>query len=199
MWWELCKVLHVVKSPTRSLAREHCCREVDKGPGCAGSTAFPLLYLACASAAAAHPSPGYLRAQLDPTWAVLRTAILRTMAGALAPKEAGMDFWTLPKVSAPYLWDKAPPRSCDCCPLCPGAGPYSWLPSAPLGSPRGPSPTSCTMAEGRALPASLLPVQTEAVRGVEQVLGDVAPRDVCQDVPRHHLHLWRMASHTTGA
>lgn len=26
------------------------------------------------------------------TWAVLRTAIFRTMGGALAPKEAGMDF-----------------------------------------------------------------------------------------------------------
>ena len=37
------------------------------------------------------------------TWAARRTAIFRTMAGARAPKEAGMDFWTLPKVMAPYL------------------------------------------------------------------------------------------------
>lgn len=37
------------------------------------------------------------------TWATRRTAILRTMAGARAPNEAGMDFWTLPKVMAPYL------------------------------------------------------------------------------------------------
>lgn len=44
--------------------------------------------------------------QCCPTWAVLRTAILRTVAGALAPKEAGMDFWMFPNVSAPYLWDK---------------------------------------------------------------------------------------------
>lgn len=37
------------------------------------------------------------------TWAARRTAIFRTMAGARAPNEAGMDFWTLPKVMAPYL------------------------------------------------------------------------------------------------
>lgn len=37
------------------------------------------------------------------TWATLRTAIFRTMGGARVPNEAGTDFWTLPKVMAPYL------------------------------------------------------------------------------------------------
>lgn len=37
------------------------------------------------------------------TWATLRTAIFRTIGGARAPKDAGMDFCTLPKVMAPYL------------------------------------------------------------------------------------------------
>lgn len=66
-------------------------------------------------------------------------------------------------------------------------------------SPSPQSPTLCSMAQGRPSQPPLLPVQPEAVRGVEQILGDVAPCDVCQDVPRHHLHLWGVAPHATGA
>lgn len=74
------------------------------------------------------PLPPPPHAPRSPTWAALRTAILRTVAGALAPKEAGMDFWTLPKVSAPYLRD----RACDCCP-CPQKQESSML-LAPIGT-----------------------------------------------------------------
>lgn len=170
--------------PDRALGGKHGCRAADE---------WALLCRRCcpppshhAGATATHPPTSCLRSQHAPTWAVLRTAILRTMAGALAPKEAGMDFWTLPKVSAPYLQDKARPKS-DCCPLCSGAGPHLTAALAPV--PR------CWVGP----PASLLPVQPEAVRGVEQVLRNVAPCDVCQDVPCHHLHLRRVAPHTTGA
>lgn len=181
------------ESPDRPLGRKHGCRAADERALLCRRCCPPPSHHA--GAAATHPPPGCLRAQHAPTWAVLRTAILRTMAGALAPKEAGMDFWTLPKVSAPYLWDKACPKS-DCCPLCSGAEPHSTALLAPVSAPEGPAPTPwCWVGP----PASLLPVQPEAVRGVEQVLGDVAPCDVCQDVPCHHLHLWGVAPHTAGA
>lgn len=60
-------------------------------------------------------APAHLALELDAagpgaarlTWAARRTAIFRTMTGAPAPNDAGMDFCTLPKVMAPYLGRQA--------------------------------------------------------------------------------------------
>lgn len=105
------------------------------------------------------------------TWAARRTATFLTMAGARAPNEAGMDFWTLPKVMAPYLGEGGSMR--------PRQG---WRPAPPT-----------------ARPPARSPVQPEAVRGEEQVLGDVVAGDVSEDVARDHPHLGRAATHTAGA
>lgn len=62
-----------------------------------------------------------------------------------------MDFWTLPKVSAPYLWDKAPSKSRGHCPPPPGMGPCSCQhPRKAFPSPSVPQP--CSMAQGRPSP-----------------------------------------------
>lgn len=105
--------------------------------------------------------------QCCPTWAALRTAILRTVAGALAPKEAGMDFWMFPNVSAPYLWDKALLRKLQLLSPTPGGGTMlehvadsSQHPGA-LGVPRPLVPTPALWCRPSQPP--LLPVQPEAV------------------------------------
>lgn len=151
-----CKAPHGARAPPDSSVESTTAEQRVRGPCRAGSAAYPLLPT-CATAAAAHPSPSCHGVQRSPTWAVLRTAILRTVAGALAPKEAGMDFWTLPKVSAPYLWDKAPPRSCDHCPPALGAGPCSSMLLAPISTlsrcPQVPSPPPLLHGTGPTLPA----------------------------------------------
>lgn len=116
---------------------------------------------------------GWARGRAALTWAARRTAIFRTMAGARAPNEAGMDFRTFPKVMAPYLGGEA--RSGE-------AGSRCW-----------------PLALGRCAPPPGSPVQPEAVGGEEQVLGHVVAGDVGQDVARDHPHLGRVPAHAARA
>lgn len=108
----------------------------------------------------------------QPTWATLRTAIFRTIGGARAPKDAGIDFWTLPKVMAPYLYKTG------------GRGTEVRQPSAR-------HPFTALQAYS--------PVQSETVRGKEQVLRNIVASDVSQDVTCDHSHLGWVPTHTAGA
>lgn len=84
-----------------------------------------------------------------------------------------MDFWTLPKVMAPYLYETG------------RRGTDAQQPCA-----RHPSFTPLQANS---------PVESEPVRGEEQVLRDIVASDVSQDVTRDHSHLGWVSTHTAGA
>lgn len=83
-----------------------------------------------------------------------------------------MDFWTLPKVMAPYLGGKPTTRE---------AGRAMGVRSPSMAAHPSPSAHRCSRKRSE-------------VR--KQVLGDVVARDVSQNVTRDHPHLGWVPTHT---